>query len=96
MVRGFTFLFDLAARFPYDSDDTATRMAEFEMKIWCNMFCRMLSIDLIHLLTGVDTLALRGHIDGDLDTDNTVPFINFLDEHREPLRNKASWVGDII
>ena len=38
MIGGFTFLFDLAARFPYESDDTATRMADFEMQIWCNMF----------------------------------------------------------
>ena len=29
MIRGFTFLFDLAARFPYESYDTATRMADF-------------------------------------------------------------------
>ena len=96
MIRGFTFLFDLAARFPYESYDTATRMADFEMQIWCNMFCRMLHIDIMHLLAGVDTLALRKHIDGDLDTDNTAPFIDFLDEHRGPLRSRASWVRDSI
>ena len=68
----------------------------FEMLIWCNMFCRMLHIDIIHFLTGVDTLALRKHIDGDLDTDNTAPFIDFLDEHRGLLRSMASWVRDSI
>ena len=41
MIRGFTWLFDLAARFPYESYETASRMFVFEMLIWCNMFCRM-------------------------------------------------------
>ena len=87
MIRGWTCLFDLPIRFPYESVEMAIRMFVFEMLIWCNMFCRMLHIDFIHLFTGVDTLDLRKYIDGDLDTDNTAPFIAFLEEHRGPFRN---------
>ena len=59
MVRGFTFLFDLHRRFSHDNDEIATSMAELEMKIWCNVFCRMLHIDLIHLFAGIDSLSTR-------------------------------------
>ena len=82
MIRGFTCLCDLPARFPYETEEIASRMFVFEMLIWCNMFCRMFRIDVIHFFTGVDALALRKYIDGDLDTDNTVPFVEFLEEHR--------------
>ena len=85
MVRGFTHLFDLNLRFPYDDYDFALSMAELEMKTWCNVFGRMLHIDFIHFFTGVDSLSTRAYIDGDLDPDNAVPLVDFLDKHREPL-----------
>ena len=81
MIVGWTGLFDLSARIPYAANELVAMMAH-EVLIWCNMFCRMLHIDFIHLFTGVDILSLRKYIDGDLDTDNTGPFFAFLDDHR--------------
>ena len=83
MIAGWTGLFDLSARIAYAANELVGMMA-YEVLIWCNMFCRMLHIDFIHLFTGVDTLSLRKYIDGDLDTDNTGPFFAFLDDHRGP------------
>ena len=80
---------------PYATIDEV-RMLAFEMLIWCNMFCRMLHIDFIHLFTGVDTLALRTYIDGDLDTDNTAPFVEFLEDHCGPFRSQRQWVNDSV
>ena len=64
-------------------------MAELEMKILCNVLWRMLHIDFINFFKGVDSLSTRAYIDGDLDTDNTVPFVDFLGKHREPLGNNT-------
>ena len=86
MIRGWTLLFNFSARITYATIDKV-RMLAFEMLIWCNMFCRMLHIDFIHLFTGVDTLSLRKYIDGDLDTDNTAPFVAFLEDHCGPFRS---------
>ena len=60
-------------------------MAEWETKVWCNVFCRLMHIDFIELFKGSDTLATRSFIDGDLDSDNTSPFMDFLDEQRAPI-----------
>ena len=95
MIRGWAWLFGPSARIPYATIDEV-RMLAFEMLIWCNMFCRMLHIDFIHFFTGVDTLALRKYIDGDLDRDNTVPFVAFLEDHRGPFRSQPQWVKDSV
>ena len=50
-------------------------MAEWETKVWCNVFCQLIHIDFIELFKGSDTLATRAFIDGDLDSDNTSPFM---------------------
>ena len=61
-------------------------MAEWVTKVWCNVFCRLIHIDFIELFKGSGTLATRAFIDGDFDSDNTSPFMFFLDREREPIR----------
>ena len=92
MIAGWTGLFDLSARIAYAANELVGMMA-YEVLIWCNMFCRMLHIDFIHLFTGVDTLSLRKCIDGDLDTDNTGPFFAFLGDHRVPFKGQPQWAN---
>ena len=39
---------------------------------------------------------MRKYIDGDLDTDNTAPFVAFLEDHRGPFRSQLQWVTDSV
>ena len=71
MVRVLSYLLDSHRKFPYTSDANAASMAEWEIKVWCNILCRLIHIDFIELFIGIATLAIRAFMDGDLDSDNT-------------------------